>query len=82
MGIDAGTYVTSMESSINFRSDVSGSILKALLFGVIVGLVATYRGYKSAPTSAGVSAATTSTVVTASVAVLISDYFFTALWGV
>ena len=82
MGIDAGTYVTSMESSINFRSDVSGSILKALLFGVIVGLVATYRGYKSAPTSAGVSVATTSTVVTASVAVLISDYFFTALWGV
>lgn len=82
MGIDAGTYLTSMESAIDFRGDVSGSILKALLFGVIVGLVSTYRGYKSAPTSAGVSAATTSTVVTASVVVLISDYFFTALWGV
>jgi phospholipid/cholesterol/gamma-HCH transport system permease protein len=82
MGIDSGTYLTSMESSINFRSDVSGSILKALLFGVLVGLVSTYRGYKCAPTSAGVSAATTSTVVTASVAVLIFDYFFTALWGV
>ena len=82
MGIDSGTYLTAMESSINFRSDVSGSILKALLFGVLVGLVSTYRGYNCAPTSAGVSAATTSTVVTASVAVLISDYFFTALWGV
>jgi phospholipid/cholesterol/gamma-HCH transport system permease protein len=82
MGIDAGTYVTGMDSSINFRGDVTGSILKALLFGVLVGLISTYRGYNSAPTSAGVSAATTSTVVTASVAVLISDYFFTALWGV
>jgi phospholipid/cholesterol/gamma-HCH transport system permease protein len=82
MGIDAGTYVTGMESSIDFENDVKGSILKALLFGVLVGLISTYRGYKSAPTSAGVSAATTSTVVTASVAVLISDYLFTALWGI
>lgn len=82
MGIDGGTFITSLETNVDFRHDIVGSILKALLFGVIVGLVATYRGYKSAPTSAGVSGATTSTVVTASVAVLISDYFFTALWGV
>ena len=51
-------------------------------FGVIVGLIATYRGYTSAPTSAGVSSATTSTVVTGSVSILIFDYFITALWGV
>ena len=36
----------------------------------------------AAPTSAGVSAATTSTVVVASVSILIFDYFVTALWGV
>ncbi len=59
-----------------------GSVLKALLFGTLVGLIATYRGYSSAPTSAGVSAATTTTVVVASVSILIFDYFFTALWGV
>ncbi len=82
MGIDGGTFLTSLESNINFRHDIIGSILKALLFGVIVGLVSTYKGYKCAPTSSGVSSATTSTVVTASVAVLISDYFFTALWEV
>ena len=68
--------------AVDFRNDVAGSLLKALLFGWIVGLVATYRGYTSAPTSEGVSSATTSTVVISSVSVLIADYIFTALWGV
>lgn len=82
MGIDGGVYMTGLESSVDFRDDVAGSLLKALVFGVLVGLIATYRGYTAAPTSAGVSAATTSTVVVASVAILIFDYFITALWGV
>jgi phospholipid/cholesterol/gamma-HCH transport system permease protein len=49
---------------------------------VLVGVIATYRGYHSEPTAAGVSAATTSTVVLSSVAVLVFDYVITALWGV
>jgi phospholipid/cholesterol/gamma-HCH transport system permease protein len=82
MGIDSGTYLTGMESSINFTDDVLGSFVKAGIFGVEVGLISTFRGFHSAPTSAGVSRATTSTVVTASLCILISDYFITALWGV
>jgi len=82
MGIDGGTYVSSLESTVDFRDDVAGSLLKALVFGVLVGIIATYRGYTAAPTSAGVSSATTSTVVIASVSILIFDYFITALWGV
>jgi phospholipid/cholesterol/gamma-HCH transport system permease protein len=82
MGLDGGSYMTSLEAAVVFRDDVVGSLLKALVFGVLVGLISTYRGYTSAPTSAGVSSATTSTVVTASVSILIFDYFITALWGV
>jgi len=82
LGVDDGTYWTVLESSIDFRDDVAGSLLKAAIFGVIVGLIATYRGYSSAPTSAGVSASTTGTVVVSSVSILIFDYFITALWGV
>jgi phospholipid/cholesterol/gamma-HCH transport system permease protein len=82
MGLDGGTYVSSLQSAVDFRDDVLGSLLKALIFGVLVALIATYRGYASAPTSEGVSAATTSTVVVASVSILIFDYFITALWGV
>jgi phospholipid/cholesterol/gamma-HCH transport system permease protein len=82
MGLDGGTYISSLENAVLFEDDVLGSLLKALVFGVLVGLIATYRGYTSAPTSAGVSRATTSTVVVASVTVLIFDYFITALGGV
>jgi len=82
MGIDGGSYLSSLESSVNFGEDILGSLLKAVIFGVLVGLIATYRGYTSAPTSAGVSSATTSTVVVASVSVLLFDYVITALWGV
>jgi len=82
MGVDSGAYVSSLEHAVDFRDDVVGSLLKAVVFGVLVGLIATYRGYTCKPTSAGVSAATTSTVVVGSVTILIFDYFITALWGV
>lgn len=82
MGLDGGTYISSLQSAVDFNDDVLSSLLKALIFGLLVGLIATYRGYTCAPTSAGVSSATTSTVVIASVSILIFDYFITALWGV
>jgi phospholipid/cholesterol/gamma-HCH transport system permease protein len=82
MGVDPGSYMSSLRSAVDFHDDVLGSLLKALIFGVLVGLIATYRGHTAAPTSAGVGAATTSTVVVASVSILVFDYFITALWGV
>ena len=82
LGLEGGTYVSSMEGSISFENDIAGTMLKSLIFGALVGAIATYRGYISEPTSAGVSAATTGTVVTASVCVLLFDYVITALWGV
>jgi phospholipid/cholesterol/gamma-HCH transport system permease protein len=82
LGVDGGTYVASVEGSINFEDDIAGTLLKSVIFGALVGTIATYRGYTSEPTSAGVSAATTGTVVTGSVAILLFDYVITALWGV
>jgi len=82
LGVDGGTYFSSLEDAVDFHEDVLGSLLKAVVFGMLVGLVATYRGYTSEPNAAGVSRATTSTVVVASVCILITDYFITALWGV
>lgn len=82
LGLDGGTYLTSLEQSVDFADDVLGSLLKAWVFGMLVALVATYRGFTCEPNAAGVSRATTSTVVVASVCILISDYFITALWGV
>ncbi|MGD9763724.1 MAG: MlaE family ABC transporter permease [Candidatus Binatia bacterium] len=82
MGLDAGRYMNSLQEAVDFHNDVLGSMIKALVFGALVGLISTYRGFATAPTSAGVSAATTSTVVSASVSILLFDYVITALWGV
>lgn len=81
LGGDGGTYFSSLEDAVVFSDDIVGGFLKGGVFGVLVAGIATYRGYTATPTSAGVSAAATSTVVIASVATLISDYFITALWG-
>jgi phospholipid/cholesterol/gamma-HCH transport system permease protein len=82
LGLDGGTYLSTLESSVDFRDDVVGSLLKAWIFGMLVGLISTFRGYTAEPNAAGVSRATTSTVVVASVCILVADYFITALWGV
>jgi phospholipid/cholesterol/gamma-HCH transport system permease protein len=81
LGGDPGSYLSTLQDAVVFSDDVLGGLIKAGIFGVLVALIATYRGYTAVPTSAGVSAAATSTVVIASVATLISDYFITALWG-
>ena len=81
MGVDHGAFMNSMESHIIFSDDIAISLVKSAVFGALVGLIATWRGCTSKPTSAGVSAATTSTVVVASVSIIIIDYFLTALWG-
>jgi phospholipid/cholesterol/gamma-HCH transport system permease protein len=82
LGGDGGTYLASVEGAIDFSGDVVASLVKATVFGAFVGLYATYRGFIAAPTSAGVGAATTSTVVVSSVCILLLDYVITALWGV
>ena len=82
LGLDGGQYLTSLEGSIDFRNDIAGSLLKSVVFGFLVAVIATYRGTTATPTAAGVSAATTGTVVVGSLTVLISDYVITALWGV
>ena len=81
LGLDSGTYIASLEDAVDFHDDVMQSLTKALVFGTLVAAIATYRGYTSEPTSAGVSAATTGTVVVASVSVLLFDYALTSLWG-
>ena len=82
LGLDPGTYISSLEDAVDFHDDVMQSFTKAFVFGTLMATIATYRGYTSEPTSAGVSAATTGTVVIASVAVLLFDYALTTFWGV
>jgi phospholipid/cholesterol/gamma-HCH transport system permease protein len=81
-GLDGGVYLSGLENAVRFGDDVGQSLLKSLVFGALLGLVATYKGHSCQPDAAGVARATTSTVVTASVCILLSDYMITAFWGV
>ena len=81
LGLDGGTYLASLEAAVEFDSDVLQSLVKSLVFGLLLGLIATWRGYSCERHSSGVSRATTSTVVTASISILLADYLLTALWS-
>ena len=80
--VDPGSFMTSMDGAIDFRQDVTVSLVKAVVFGALIGLIATYRGSISERSAAGVSDATTDTVVIASVVILVFDFFITGLWGI
>jgi len=82
LGLDGGSFFSHLQNAVDFRDSVLQSLVKSAVFGALLGLIATFRGYMCAPNSEGVSRATTSTVVTSSVCVLLFDYVITALWGV
>jgi phospholipid/cholesterol/gamma-HCH transport system permease protein len=79
LGVDAGAYWSQMQSSVSFIEDVCNGLVKALVFGFVVCWIAIFEGTDCLPTSEGVSAATTRTVVYSSLAVLGLDFVLTAI---
>lgn len=79
LGLDAGTFWSNMQSSVDFRLDVINGVIKSVVFGMAVTWIAVYQGYFSTPTSAGISNATTRSVVYSSLAVLGLDFILTAM---
>lgn len=79
LGVDAGAFWNNMQSSVDFREDILNGIIKSVVFGIVVTLIAVYEGYFCVPTSEGIARATTRTVVYSSLAVLGLDFFLTAI---
>jgi phospholipid/cholesterol/gamma-HCH transport system permease protein len=78
LGLSAGTFMTQITAAVGFV-DVYSGFIKATVFGLIFGWVSCYKGYTCGFGAQGVNKATTQSVVTASVAVLIVDYFLTSV---
>jgi len=53
--------------------------VKPFAFGIILSLLACYHGLRASGGTAGVGVATTRAVVSASITILITDYFLTQL---
>lgn len=59
--------------------DIWAGLVKSLIFGAIIGVVACYKGYYTSGGAVGVGRATTSAVVVASVSILVANYFIAVL---
>lgn len=79
LGVDAGSYWSIMQSTVEWNEDVVNGVIKSLVFALVVTWIAIFKGYDSIPTSEGISQATTQTVVFSSLAVLGLDFVLTAL---
>jgi len=79
LGVDSGTYWSSMQSGVDVYADILNGVIKSLVFGFVVTWIAIFEGYDATPTSEGVSRATTRTVVNASLSVLALDFILTSL---
>jgi phospholipid/cholesterol/gamma-HCH transport system permease protein len=79
IGVDNGAFWSQMQSGVDVWNDVANGVIKSIVFGVVVTLVALYEGWQATPTPEGVARATTRTVVVGSLAVLGLDFLLTAL---
>jgi phospholipid/cholesterol/gamma-HCH transport system permease protein len=77
IGIDAGAFWGNMQAGVDFRFDIVNGVIKSVVFGIAVSLIAVFEGYDAKPTAEGVSTATTRTVVESSLAILGLDFVLT-----
>jgi phospholipid/cholesterol/gamma-HCH transport system permease protein len=77
IGLDNGAFWGNMQAAIEFWPDITNGVIKSIVFGVAVSLIAVFEGYDAKPTAEGVSSATTRTVVEASLAILALDFILT-----
>jgi phospholipid/cholesterol/gamma-HCH transport system permease protein len=78
LGLSSGTFVSEMVTAVTSIDIYSGAI-KSVVFGFLFGWISCYKGYRSGYGAVGVNKATTQSVVTASVSILIVDYFLTSI---
>jgi phospholipid/cholesterol/gamma-HCH transport system permease protein len=79
IGVDAGSFWSQMQAAVDFRDDIMNGVIKSVVFGTVVTIIALFEGYDAPPTAEGVSGATTRTVVTSSLAILMLDFVLTAI---
>jgi phospholipid/cholesterol/gamma-HCH transport system permease protein len=76
--IPPGPFIEHTRTMVETR-DVTHGLFKAVIFGGVVAVITTYRGYAAKPAegSRGVGEGTTRAVVMSSIAILVFDYVLT-----
>ncbi len=78
LNINSGSYISNTVQYVAM-SDVVNGLVKAACFGLILTAIGCYKGFYASGGAQGVGRATTEAVVLASVLILITDYFLTAI---
>jgi phospholipid/cholesterol/gamma-HCH transport system permease protein len=78
LDLSAGTFISVMTQSVD-PVDVYSGFIKATVFGFCISWISCYRGWTCGFGAVGVNRATTSSVVTSSVIILVLDYFLTSI---
>jgi len=73
-GLSASEFFTSVRDGIS-TDDIIGGVIKPTCFALIIGAIACYKGLNTEGGTVGVGRSTTRAVVTASIVVIISDFF-------
>ncbi|MFQ5355375.1 MAG: MlaE family ABC transporter permease [Mariprofundaceae bacterium] len=79
LGVSSGSFVAEMEAKVTLH-DLNAGWVKAIGFGLLIGVICTYVGYRAQPTTEGVGLATTQSVVASSVGILVLDYILTSFF--
>ncbi len=79
LGVDDGAFWSNMRDAVGFHEDILNGIIKSVVFGFVITWVSIYQGFYSEPNAAGISKATTRTVVFSSLLVLALDFVLTSL---
>jgi phospholipid/cholesterol/gamma-HCH transport system permease protein len=77
-GITSNFYLQTVINVVTIP-DVFESLSKTLVFGWMIAMIGCFLGLRTTGGTVGVGRATTTAVVTASIGVLVSDFFLTKL---
>lgn len=77
-GIGSYTYLHSIRVFADV-GDVTGGLVKAMVFGGIIAIMGCYQGLRAETGAAGVGKATTASVVSSTILIFISNYFLSLL---
>jgi phospholipid/cholesterol/gamma-HCH transport system permease protein len=77
--LNSNFYIRSVIETVKYN-DLASGVGKTFFFGFAIGLIACYNGLRTSGGADGVGRATTATVVTGSITVLIMDFFLTKLF--
>jgi len=80
LGYSSGSFITGMRAFVDFQ-DLVFATIKGACFGAVIPLISCFFGFRCKSGAEGVGLATTNSVVTASVSIIVLDFLLTYLFS-